>query len=159
MLVEFYIQSRGFMNKLEFEINVATKNQLSDIKSLLKKLNLVYEDVDKYVENFIVVLENKQIVGCAGFEKYDEIGLLRSVAVDPKHQGKGIGHKLIEEINENAKKREIEEFYLLTDSASQFFPKFGFEKVSRANVDERIKKTYEYSEACSESAIVMKKIL
>lgn len=147
------------MHKLEFEINVATKNQLNDIKSLLKKLNLVYEDVDKYVENFIVVLNNKQIMGCAGFEKYDEVGLLRSVAVNPKHQGKGIGHKLIEEINANAKKREIKEFYLLTDSASQFFLKFGFEEVSRANVDERIKKTYEYSEACSESAIVMKKNL
>ncbi len=147
------------MHKLEFEINVATENQISDIKSLLKNLNLVYEDVDKYVENFIVVLENKQIVGCAGFEKYEEVGLLRSVAVDSKHQGKGIGHKLIKEINANASKREIKEFYLLTDSASQFFHKFGFEEVSRANVDIRIKKTYEYSEACPESAIVMKKIL
>ncbi len=147
------------MHKQEIEVNVATKNQLNEIKSLLKKLSLVYEDADKYVENFIVVLENKQIVGCAGFEKYDEVGLLRSVAVDSKHQGKGIGHKLIKEINENAKKREIKEFYLLTDSASQFFVKFGFEEVSRANVDERIKKTHEYSEACPESAIVMKKIL
>ncbi|MHA1217905.1 MAG: arsenic resistance N-acetyltransferase ArsN2 [Candidatus Heimdallarchaeaceae archaeon] len=147
------------MHKLKFEINVATKNQLREIKSLLKKLDLVYEDVDKHVDNFIVVLENKQIMGCAGFEKYDEVGLLRSVAVNPKHQGKGIGHKLIEEINANAKKREIKDFYLLTDSASQFFLKFGFEEVSRVNVDERIKKTYEYSEACPDSAIVMKKIL
>ena len=158
MLAEFS-QHSDFMPNLEFEMNVATKNQLSDIKSLLKKLNLVYEDVDNHIDNFIVMLENKQIVGCVGFEKYAEVGLLRSVAVNPKHQGKGIGHKLVEKINANAKKRDIKEFYLLTDSASQFFTKFGFEEVSRVNVDERIKKTYEYSEACPESAIVMKKIL
>lgn len=147
------------MSSIDFVIKDSDRKQLNNIISLLKKLDLVYEDLETHLANFLVALENKQVIGCAGYEIYEDVGLLRSVAVAPEHQGKGIGHILIERINQKAKKNGIKEFYLLTDSASDFFEKFGFNIIPRKEVDERIKKTYEYSEACPESAIVMKKNL
>ncbi len=133
--------------------------QLDSVVSLLKSFNLVYEDIKAHFVNFSVALDNNKIIGCAGFEKHDEIGLLRSVAVSLEFQGKGVGHMLIKSILKNAEQEGIKVFYLLTDTASSFFSKFGFKIVSRTEVDERIKTTYEYSEACSEKAIVMIKHL
>ncbi len=143
------------MNNSDYTLSDAKTDMLEQVILLLKNLNLVYEDLEPHFSNFTVVIRAGQVIGCIGFEKYNSLGLLRSAAVDPNYQGLGIGHVLIQNILEKAKNAGIKDLYLLTDTAVDFFKKFDFVVISRELVDEVIKQSYEYSEACTESAIVM----
>ena len=143
------------MNKFDFTISDASEDVVEQVSLLLKNLDLVYEDFRMHIENFIVAVRDELVIGCVGYENYGRLGLLRSVAVDPKYQGMGIGHVLIQNILEKARKAGIKNLYLLTDSAVDFFKKFDFVVISRELVDEKIKQTYEYSEACPDTGYVM----
>ena len=49
--------------------------------------------------------------------------------------------------------------YLLTTTAEQFFPKFGFERIARADVPATVQASVEFTSACPTSATVMRKTL
>ena len=139
----------------DYYFQQAETSDLISIKNLLQKLDLVHQEIEKYIEDFIVLKTGNKLIGCAGLEIYDEIGLLRSVAIDRDFQGKGLGKKLVKEILKYADKKEIVDLYLLTNSAEKFFEKHGFNIVSRTDVDPQIKQTYEYTTGCEETASVM----
>jgi N-acetylglutamate synthase-like GNAT family acetyltransferase len=48
---------------------------------------------------------------------------------------------------------------LLTDDASSYFEGRGFQVVDRNDVDEVVKTSLEFTEACPESATVMRKVI
>ncbi len=145
------------MKKSNIYLEAAVNDDLETIQILLKRLNLVYKDIENLLSNFIVAKDGIKIVGCGSIEIFSEIALLRSLAVDPEYQGRGIGHLITNEILQESMKKGVEEIYLITDTASKFFDRFGFSIISRDKVDERIKQTYEYTEGCPKTAIIMKK--
>jgi amino-acid N-acetyltransferase len=49
--------------------------------------------------------------------------------------------------------------FLLTTTAGQFFPKFGFERIERDQVPSSVRMSVEFQSACPASAIVMRKQL
>src|SRR6266567_3236122 len=49
--------------------------------------------------------------------------------------------------------------YLLTETAGQFFPKFGFTAITRAQVESAVLESPEFTTACPKSAMVMVKQL
>jgi PAS domain-containing protein len=49
--------------------------------------------------------------------------------------------------------------YLLTTTAGDFFPRFGFTRVERADVPDDVKKSIEFRSACPSSALVMRAAL
>ena len=49
--------------------------------------------------------------------------------------------------------------YLLTTTAEGYFPKFGFERITRAEVPPSVQASVEFATACPASAIVMRKRL
>lgn len=143
------------LTNLDIYFKKAQFEDLDSIILLLRKLDLVFEEVENHLENFFVIKFNNEIVGCAGIEHYDDVGLLRSVAIDVNFQGKGLGKKLVEKIINYALEKSIIFLYLLTNTAEDFFMRFGFKTIPRTDVDSRIKQTYEYSTGCEETAVVM----
>src|SRR5919204_3902550 len=77
-------------------IELASERDLPEIRSLLERLNLPLAGVDSLVQTILVAREGEHIVGTAALELYDGGALLRSVAVDPRRQGKQLGHRLTE---------------------------------------------------------------
>ena len=49
--------------------------------------------------------------------------------------------------------------YLLTTTAERYFPKFGFERIERAEVPLSVQTSIEFTSACPSSATVMRKQL
>jgi len=47
----------------------------------------------------------------------------------------------------------------LTTTAEGFFPKFGFERIPRADVPARVQESVEFVSACPASAVVMRNTL
>ncbi|MFN3848170.1 MAG: arsenic resistance N-acetyltransferase ArsN2 [Spirosomataceae bacterium] len=135
-----------------------TENSFEQAINLLKINNLPTEDIDANVELF-GIFEDEKLIATAGLEKYESIGLLRSVSTTPEVRGKGFGKIITAETENYALQNGISEMYLLTTTAKDFFAKDGYTLVNREDVPEEIKQTKQFSSVCPSSATIMKKDL
>jgi amino-acid N-acetyltransferase len=150
----------GEYMSLSMEPRAATARDLEGIKAFLRRNGLPDLGVDRWVENFFIIEhQNGSSVGVAGLEVYRESGLLRSVAVDRDLRKEGHGRRLVSVVVEAARSKGLRRLYLLTDDASTYFERLGFQVVDRKDVDEAVKTSLEFTEACPESAIVMRKVI
>ena len=140
-------------------IESATDRDLPEIRSLLERLALPLAGVDDHVETMLVAREGQEIVGTAALEMYADGALLRSVAVEPRQQGKQLGHQLTDAALRLAAARGANTVFLLTTTAERFFPRFGFEQIARDDVPPSVRTSVEFQSACPASAIVMRKQL
>jgi amino-acid N-acetyltransferase len=140
-------------------IDAASEGDLPAVRDLLARLDLPLDDVDNHVPTMIVAREEGQVVGAAALELYADGALLRSVAVDPGRQGRRLGHQLTEAALRLAGTRGADAVFLLTTTAERFFPKFGFEPITRDEVPASVQASVEFRSACPSSAIVMRKRL
>lgn len=136
--------------------------QLADkaaIISLLQQVALLTDDLPSDLPDFVIAKEEGRSIGVAGLERFGPVGLLRSVAVDPQHQGKQIAAQLVSRLLETAKAHNLEEVYLITNTADRYFERYGFQPVNRQEVPAAIQQTQQFSDLCPSSAIVMKRAL
>jgi amino-acid N-acetyltransferase len=140
-------------------IEPARDRDLPDVRKLLEQCKLPLEGVDDHVQTMLVAREGAQIVGTAALELYPDGALLRSVAVHPRRQGSGLGRELTQAALRLAATHETDAVFLLTTTAEGFFPKFGFEQVTRDDVPVTVRASVEFQSACPASAIVMRKRL
>jgi amino-acid N-acetyltransferase len=103
--------------------------------------------------------DERVLVGVAGLEVCCDNALLRSVAVRPEWRRHAVGRDLVRRIVSEAEHRGLHALYLLTTTAEQYFPRFGFERIERADVAPEIAETDEFKSACPASAVAMKKAL
>src|SRR6185436_20434859 len=98
-------------------------------------------------------------IGSAALEVYPDGALLRSVAVAPESQRQGLGHELTAAAIRLAETLNVPALYLLTTTAEQFFPRFGFDRIARVDVPATVQASVEFTSACLTSATVMRKTL
>ena len=133
----------------------ATRDDLVAVLELLEQSRLPKAGVGENIQNFVLVLEQDKIIGCAGLEIHENAGLLRSVAVASDHQKQGLGSRLTEGILDLAEHYRLSSISLLTETAKDYFPRFGFVEVSRKDLPESLKNSAEFKGACPDSAIAM----
>jgi amino-acid N-acetyltransferase len=137
-------------------IKAAAPSELSELLALLEECQLPREGVAEHLEGFLVARDDRTLLGVVGLERYEDIGLLRSLAVSPRARGRGVGSSLVEALIAGARERKIATLYLLTDTAEDFFPRFGFERIPRASLDARLAASAELQGACPETAVAMR---
>ena len=138
-------------------VRSATTQNLDAVVDLLKKADLPVADVPKvFGDNYGVAILNDSIVGAVGIECHGDVGLFRSAVVRGDLRGKQIGEALTLNRIEWAKAHGIKELYLLTVSAADYFPRFGFIPISRDEVPTAMANTWEFTELCPDSATVMR---
>lgn len=140
-------------------IRGAIKDDLKVIKSLLDSASLPSVDIDKHLLNFLVLEKSGTLTGTIGMELYENTALLRSLAIQKDYRNKGYGKELYYALISKAKKMNVNNIYLLTETAEGFFSEEGFQKIAREQVPPSIKQTNEYSSLCPEGAICMVKKL
>jgi len=136
-------------------IRPASFQDLGAIETLLTENSLPLDGVREALPSFLVAEADGRIVGVVGMEYCGAYGLLRSTAVDAAWRNRGIARRLIEQIVADAESRGTRALYLLTTTAEQYFPSFGFQATAREAVPEDIRATGEFRSACPESATVM----
>ncbi|MFV1884562.1 MAG: arsenic resistance N-acetyltransferase ArsN2 [Balneola sp.] len=137
----------------------ATSDDIELIKDLLSSHHLPVDDIGDSNIRFYLVKQEDELKACAGVELFDNLGLLRSVAVSESLRGSGIGRELVEFVLKDSKSHGITSLYLLTQTAEHFFGKLGFVKKERDQAPESIKKSSEFTDLCPVSAALMEKIL
>ena len=137
----------------------ATNNDIETIQELLRNSDLPFQDIQSYIMNFSVIVENHEIIGTGGFEHYGDVALLRSVAITQPFQGNSIGEKIVNHLISKASGLGVNKLFLLTQTADGYFENHGFIKVNRETAPDIIKQTQQYSELCPMSASLMSKEL
>ncbi len=141
--------------ELRCKIIRAEPDDIGHIRKLLEDCSLPEEGVDKLLDSLLVAVRQSEVIGCAALEFYGKFALLRSVAVHPRFQGKGVGKKLTEAALNHAKNRNIAEVFLLTENADKFFAKYNFNIIERENVPAPVLQSGEFIELCPRSAVAM----
>jgi N-acetylglutamate synthase-like GNAT family acetyltransferase len=126
-----------------------------EVEALLQSQGLPLEGVLDHLGSFLVLVDGGSLVGVAGLEAYPPIGLLRSVAVRPSAQKRGLGGLLTAAALEHAQALGIRHVYLLTTTAAPFFERHGFEPVARIALPSELGASQELRGACPASAVAM----
>jgi amino-acid N-acetyltransferase len=90
------------------------------------------------VRDFFVAEEGGVIVGVCALEiVWADLAEVRSLAVDPAAQGKGLGSQLVRAVEEEAKRLEIRRIFSLTYE-QRFFERLGFVVVEKAALPSKV---------------------
>ncbi len=139
----------------KIQIVPANSSDYKAVTTLLSEVNLPLDGLSDHVDSMLVACDGSLTVGSVAIEDYLSFGLLRSLAVLPDHQAQGLGARLVQAALELARQRGIIHLYLLTETAGDYFPRFGFQRVNRAVVPAVVQKSVEFTQACPETAIAM----
>ncbi|MFW9808237.1 MAG: arsenic resistance N-acetyltransferase ArsN2 [Candidatus Thorarchaeota archaeon] len=147
-----------------FEIERAKSSDYDAVVVLLREANLPPDGIKLNMENFLIIRRPDAVagpeflIGSVGLEIYRDSGLLRSLAVHPDYQGKGLGSRLVESMIDFAKEKGINWLFLLTDTAEKFFENKGWAVVTRDKVPEDMKQSIEFTTICTSSPSMMREI-
>ncbi len=92
------------------------------------------------VRDFAVVTakDHREIVGCGALQVvWEDLAEIRSLAVHPDCQGRGVGTKLTETLLEEARNMEIERVFVLT-YRPKLFERLGFEQMEKSRLPHKI---------------------
>jgi amino-acid N-acetyltransferase len=136
----------------------ASQNSFSAAIALLKKNNLPTEDLDPGKQLFVIE-EGDEVIATVAVEYNFNDALLRSLSVSKEKRNSGIGAELVGFIEDYVQKQGVQNIYILTTTAAEFFSKRGYLIIDRNTVPQFIQQTREYSVLCASSSTLMKKEL
>jgi amino-acid N-acetyltransferase len=141
---------------MELTYKLITDEKAFDtFRSLLKTSGLPADDLDFKKDLLVGYYEGEDLVGTGGLEVHGNHALLRSLSVKFGIRGKSVGTTITDFLIAEARKRNLENIFLLTETARGFFLKKGFKEVARDAVPEAVKGSSEFSHVCPTSAVVM----
>ena len=129
---------------------------LDEARRLLGASRLPTDDLHDPAIELLGAWDGATLIGAIGLQRCGDAGLLRSLAVAPAWQGRGLGHELCARIVALARQRRLVALYLLTTTAADFFRRVGFRQVQRDDVPDEIRTTAEFSSLCPSTAAVLR---
>lgn len=91
-----------------------------------------------HVRDFVIATEADEVVGCCALTiTWSELAEVRSLVVDQRHRGKGIGRKLIDAVMSEALTLGISTVFTLTEQET-FFQKMGFGEVEKETLNQKV---------------------
>jgi len=146
------------MSDALFSIRPATAQDLPIVQRLLVAAELPLDGLDEqFGEGYAIAECGGVAIGVEGIEVYGDAGLLRSAAVQPAWRGRGVGDALTQDRLSWAVTRGLREVWLLTTTAADSFPRFGFQRASRHDAPAALQRSREFAEACPATAIAMRR--
>jgi amino-acid N-acetyltransferase len=141
-------------------MNIYRKPPELRVKHLLAESDLPTRDLSpRHLEHFFACGPLEAPDGVVGLEVYDEVALLRSLAVSAQSRGNGYGKELVAQAEGYAQSLGVREVYLLTTTAAEFFERLGYKRTNRESAPAAIRRTEEFSGLCPSSSAFMVKIL
>jgi amino-acid N-acetyltransferase len=96
---------------------------------LEKNLVTLYEAVQEFWVAELEGKEGMEVVGCGALHVlWSDLGEVRTVAVDPKMTGHGVGHAIVNRLIEVARDLELQRLFVLTFE-TEFFSRYGFTEI------------------------------
>jgi N-acetylglutamate synthase-like GNAT family acetyltransferase len=138
-----------------FVVRRADRRDAGRVAALLRTSGLPVDGLEAALDHALVASRDGRLVGCVALELYGESALLRSLAIVPELRGQGLGGDLTRGALDLARTLGAQDVYLLTETASGFFPRFGFTSEERPNAPDTVQNSVEFRSACPKSALLM----
>jgi amino-acid N-acetyltransferase len=124
------------------EIRSARTSDIKGIRALIDTYAiggrlLTKETVTLYesVQEFTVAIENNEVVGCGALHVlWEDLAEVRTVAVVESLRGTGVGHQIMQAIEDRARSIGVKRIFCLTFE-TQFFGRHGFEEIQGTPVE------------------------
>ena len=140
----------------DFQLRPAGTEDFPFIHALLSANGLPTDGVSPDAGTYWVAVQEK-IIGVAGYERYGTSALLRSLAVSGTHRKSGVADALIRQIFQELRLAGVGVVFLLTETASRYFHRRGFEFISREEIPAEILSSSALGQACPSSSQCMKR--
>lgn len=135
-------------------------DETAAVRTLLADSGLPTEDLASAAIEFrVAVDEHQAMLGVVGIEVFDDAGLLRSLAVEPRARQRGIGDALASSLEADARARGLRQLVLLTQTAEAFFARRGYTVIDRAAAPAGVQASAEFRSLCPASAVCMSLML
>jgi amino-acid N-acetyltransferase len=123
---------------------------LPDAESIHRLISVHYEsgtllprtlyEICENIRDFRVAEEQGLIIGCGALHLYGmHLAEVRSLAVDPRFQGRGAGLMLVKALLHQAEKHQVSGVCLFTRIPG-FFARLGFGVVTREEIPDKVRK-------------------
>ena len=101
-----------------------------------------YADLYEHLRDFVVAIQTidgrEEIVGCAALElAWKDLAEIKSLAVDDRFRGQGIGTALVQTTMEEGRRLGLARVFALTREV-RFFEKLGFSSVPRDTLPHKV---------------------
>ncbi|HEY2843428.1 MAG TPA: GNAT family N-acetyltransferase [Bryobacteraceae bacterium] len=106
--------------------------EMPAIRALLKLYpeQLAQQNIPR-ISSFLVAIAAGRIVGCCALQVYSKrLAEVRSLAVHPDFQKRGIASRLVDLCKQRARLRDVQELFAVTSQAN-FFGRAGFQTFRR----------------------------
>lgn len=133
----------------------ARADELGAVEHLLTGASLPTIGLSALVDGLVVAERDGTVVGAGALEPAGDDVLLRSLVTAPAERGRGTGQAIIARLLRDARDRGADTIWLLTETAADLFPRFGFRRVARAQAPAPLQALAEFAHACPASAIAM----
>jgi amino-acid N-acetyltransferase len=101
---------------------------------LAKEIVTLYEAVPE----FLVAELDGEVVGCGALHVlWEDLGEIRTVAVDPRVKGRGVGHALVSRLIAGAREVGLSRLFVLTFER-HFFGRHGFAEIDGTPVEPEV---------------------
>lgn len=141
-------------------VKAPANDQLPAISRLLETCGLPTDDLaTQDWSDFRVLVEGELLVAVGGLERFGRVALLRSVATQPDARRRGVGSAIVHELEGLAKGQGVEDLYLLTESAEEYFGCLGYARCERRSAPPSIAATRQFATLCPDTATFMHKRL
>ena len=138
-------------------VRAARADDMTAVERLLTAAHLPAGGLaEQFGPAYAVAEADGAIVGAEGIEQYGDAGLLRSAVVRDDWRGRGVGDMLTRDRLAWAERAGLQELWLLTTTAADYFPRFGFTRADRATAPDAVQASREFAEACPASAVAMR---
>jgi amino-acid N-acetyltransferase len=130
------------------------------VVAMLATAGLPSEDLrDGQLEHFFYAGSDGSPTGLVGLEIYGADALLRSLVVEERERGRGLGVALVRRAEAHAACQGVHSIYLLTMTAAPFFHRLDYARLDRAAAPPSILRTSEFASLCPASSAFMVKQL
>ncbi len=101
------------------------------MKALLEAHHLPTEELEDWLEHFVVAEGDGRLIGCGGMELFaeDRAALVRSMAVEGDLHSTGVGSRILAWVEEHARDLGVRHLLLFTMEAGPFYERFGYKLV------------------------------
>lgn len=148
---------------------VAISAQDKSFCGALEAAGLIHCDLDNIEGRFFALCaqneegqQSSSIYGYGGYqylstENSSKAGaaLLRSIIILPTWRGTKKGARLVKLLEQQARKEEMTQLYLLTEGEDVFFANMGFAPLARESAPDHLRQTGQFSSLCSQNAVLM----
>ena len=139
----------GMNRANDIQLRVAQTADFARMSKLLSENELPVCGIDKASQQFWLAEKKGELIGVLGLLKKGKSGLLRSLAVASTERNKGIAQALLEKALLHARQVGLEEVYLITGTAKNYFLRNGFKLISREALPKLLLEEAGMADACS----------